>query len=246
MFVPRNVFAWMLLPVLFGVAAIARGAAPEGGGLPPSYHPVTSMALAPDSKRLAVARGDQVLVFDAQSPERPVVISFDDGYRSHSTAAAPVLRTLGWPGVLNLEINNVGRGGISLGRLRGLVRDGWEIGSHTVHHPNLTTLGPVALRSELVRSRAWIHRRLGVDPAFFCYPAGRFDAAVVAAVRAAGYHGATTELPGPATAREDPYRLPRVRVTGSESADAVLAALTSHRARDGAGGPQTVPTSGAR
>jgi hypothetical protein len=75
MFVPRNVFAWMLLPVLFGVAAIARGAAPEGGGLPPSYHPVTSMALAPDSKRLAVARGDQVLVFDAQSPERPVVIT---------------------------------------------------------------------------------------------------------------------------------------------------------------------------
>ena len=136
-------------------------------------------------------------------PERPVVISFDDGYRSHSTAAAPVLRTLGWPGVLNLEINNVGPGGISLGRLRGLVRDGWEIGSHTVHHPNLTTLGPVALRTELVRSRAWIHRRLGVDAAFFCYPAGRFDAAVVAAVRAAGYHGATTELPGPATARED-------------------------------------------
>ncbi len=169
----------------------------------------------------------------APVPERPVVISFDDGYRSHSTAAAPVLRALGWPGVLNLEINNVSPDTISLGRLRGLVNDGWEIDSHTVLHPDLTTLGPVALRVELVRSRAWIHRRLGVDAAYFCYPAGRFDAAVVAAVRAAGYHGATTELPGSATARDDPYRLPRMRVTGSESADAVLAALTSDRARGG-------------
>ena len=54
----------------------------------------------------------------ARIPEHPVVVSFDDGYRSHSTAAAPVLRTLGWPGVLNLEIDNAGRDGISMWRIR--------------------------------------------------------------------------------------------------------------------------------
>ena len=162
----------------------------------------------------------------ARIPEHPVVVSFDDGYRSHSTAAAPVLKTLGWPGVLNLEIDNAGAGGITLSRLKRLVRDGWEIDSHTVTHPDLTTLGPDALRAELARSRAWIERELGVPADFFCYPAGKYDPTVVTAVRAAGYRGATSELPGAATARSDPYLLPRVRVSGTDSATSVLAALT--------------------
>ena len=162
----------------------------------------------------------------ARIPEHPVVVSFDDGYRSHSASAAPVLKTLGWPGVLNLEIHNAGPEGISLSRLHGLVRAGWEIDSHTVSHPDLTTLGVDELSTELTRSRAWIERELGVAADFFCYPAGKYDATVVAAVRAAGYRGATTELPGAATAHSDPYLLPRVRVSGSDSAASVLSALT--------------------
>jgi peptidoglycan/xylan/chitin deacetylase (PgdA/CDA1 family) len=161
----------------------------------------------------------------AALPTRPLVLSFDDGYRSHATVAGPALRRLGWPGVLNLKTGNAGPGGISLPRLRRLVRDGWEIASHTLTHPDLTTLGAGALRDELVRSRAWIRRRLGVTPEFFCYPAGRYDATVIAAVRAAGYRGATTELPGPARPGEDPYQLRRIRVARGESAADVLASL---------------------
>jgi peptidoglycan/xylan/chitin deacetylase (PgdA/CDA1 family) len=123
-----------------------------------------------------------------------------------------VLRRLGWPGVLDLAIRNAGPGGIRLRALHRLVRDGWEIDSHTVHHPDLTTLPAAQVRAELVRSKAWIRRRLGVPAPFFCYPAGRFDRAVVAAVRRAGYRGATTEIPGVATRRDDPFELPRVRV----------------------------------
>jgi peptidoglycan/xylan/chitin deacetylase (PgdA/CDA1 family) len=95
------------------------------------------------------------------------------------------------------------------------VRDGWEIDSHTVHHPDLTTLPAGRVHAELVRSRAWIRRRLDVDAPFFCYPAGRFDPAVVAAVRRAGYRGATTEISGVATGRDDRFELPRVRVTAA-------------------------------
>src|SRR6188768_3110954 len=46
-------------------------------------------------------------------PKHPVVISFDDGYLSHYTHAKPVLRALGWPGVLNLEVDAIGPGGLS-------------------------------------------------------------------------------------------------------------------------------------
>jgi hypothetical protein len=64
---------------------------------------------------------------------------------------------------------------------------------------------------------------------FFCYPAGRYDATVEAAVRAAGYLGATTVQPGLAGPRGDRYALPRIRVNGSETPAQVLAAITSAR-----------------
>jgi peptidoglycan/xylan/chitin deacetylase (PgdA/CDA1 family) len=156
----------------------------------------------------------------APLPRRPVVLSFDDGYRTDATVAAALMRRRGWPGVLNLAIRDAGRTGIPLPDLRRLVRDGWEIDSHSVDHPDLTTLGPRRLRKELVRSKDWIRHRLGVRPRFFCYPIGHFDPAVEAAVRAAGYAGATTELPGAATATSDRFALPRIRVT-----DAPLPAL---------------------
>jgi peptidoglycan/xylan/chitin deacetylase (PgdA/CDA1 family) len=133
-----------------------------------------------------------------------------------------VLHRLRWPGVLNLAIRNAGPRGIPVGALRGLVRAGWEIDSHTVSHPDLTAIGPTQLRDELVRSRAWIRRTLGVPARFFCYPAGRFDSAVVAAVRAAGYRGATTELAGVAAPRENAYELPRIRVTAATTATDLL------------------------
>jgi peptidoglycan/xylan/chitin deacetylase (PgdA/CDA1 family) len=161
-------------------------------------------------------------------PPKPVVLSFDDGYRSQAVVAARALRAVGWPGVLDLAIRNAGSdNGLRLARLRRLVREGWEIASHTVDHADLTTLDAAAMRDQLVRSRDWIRRRLGVTAAFFCYPAGRFDPTVVAAVRAAGYEGATTEIPGVARAGDDPYELPRVRVSRGDTAAQVLAAVTA-------------------
>jgi hypothetical protein len=54
-----------------------------------------------------------------------------------------------------------------------------------------------------------------VPVSFFCYPAGRFDTRVIAAVRRAGYLGATTTLYGLATPSR-PYELRRVRVSRSD------------------------------
>jgi peptidoglycan/xylan/chitin deacetylase (PgdA/CDA1 family) len=158
-------------------------------------------------------------------PVKPVVLSFDDGYQSQGVVAGRVLKAAGWPGVLNLAIRNAGPGGITIARLHRLVREGWEIDSHTVNHVDLTTLDAAGMRAELVGSRDWIRRRLGVTPEFFCYPAGRFDAAAVTAVQAAGYRGATTELDGVARAADSPYELPRVRVSAGEPASAVLASI---------------------
>jgi hypothetical protein len=63
-------------------------------------------------------------------------------------------------------------------------------------------------------SRAILRREYGVPVEDFCYPAGRFDPTVVAAVKVAGYVGATTEIPGYAI-RGKPYELARFEVLGS-------------------------------
>ncbi len=163
-------------------------------------------------------------------PAHPVVVSFDDGYPSQYRAAFPVLRRAGWPGVLNLEVNDVGPAGIHPAEVRALLRAGWEVDSHTLTHPDLTKLGETALRHELVASRAALRRRFGPrTAALFCYPSGRYDARVEQAVHAAGYAAATTTRAGWATPRADRFALPRVRVDGTDTAAAVLAAVSAAR-----------------
>jgi peptidoglycan/xylan/chitin deacetylase (PgdA/CDA1 family) len=157
-------------------------------------------------------------------PRHPIVVSFDDGYQSQSTAARHMLARLGWPGVLNLAVENVGlKGGLARDEVRAMVRDGWEIDAHTLTHPDLTTLDASGLRREVAGSRRWLHRAFGVPVDFFAYPAGRYNPTVEAAVRAAGYLGASTTQSGQATRAADPYALPRVRVTPEMSPGQLVA-----------------------
>ena len=66
-------------------------------------------------------------------------------------------------------------------------------------------------------------------PNWFCYSSGRYNAAVVAAVKPAGYVGATTVSPGWARRSDDPYRLPRLRVLAGTSPQAPLSLIASAR-----------------
>lgn len=159
-------------------------------------------------------------------PRKPVVLSFDDGYLSDYTKAMPTLKAMHWPGVLNLVLHNLGPGGLSRHMVGALIAAGWEIDSHTVNHLDLTTLDAAALRHELVDSRARIHRLFGVPVRFFCYPAGRFNATVEAALKQAGYDAATTELPGLAKPGS-PFELARIRVNGTDSANGLVAKLAA-------------------
>lgn len=168
------------------------------------YHPVTLRAVWDHWHR------------GTPLPKRPIVVSFDDGYRSVAHAALPPMRDRGWPGVLNLTVKNLRvAGGISERQVRRLIAAGWEIDSHTISHPDLTSLGERELARELAGSRRQLRRLFGVPVDFFCYPAGRYDARVIAAVRRAGYLGATTTRDGLATP-DKPYELRRVRVSRSD------------------------------
>jgi peptidoglycan/xylan/chitin deacetylase (PgdA/CDA1 family) len=163
-------------------------------------------------------------------PAKPIVVSFDDGYGSQERNAMPILRRLGWPGVLNLEVKNLSvAGGITKRQVRRLIAAGWEIDAHTINHLDLTTLDPAAVHHEVAGSRAALRRDFGVPVDNFAYPAGRYNAIAQAAVRAAGYRAAVTTEFGRAHVDGDRTKLPRIRVNGTDSATAVLQAVESAR-----------------
>jgi len=168
----------------------------------------------------------------AELPAKPIVVTFDDGNRTHVEGAGPMLEALGWPGVLNLELNNLGSTGIKVSGVRTLIDAGWEIGSHTVSHPDLTKVDDARLREELEESKAQIAARFGIDPIVFCYPAGRHDARVEAAVEAAGYAVALAEGAGAAAPTDDRYALPRIRVDADQSAQTLLAVVDAAMAKN--------------
>lgn len=144
-------------------------------------------------------------------PAKPVVISFDDGYRPQFTYALPELRRHGWPGVLNLKARG---SDLYTSNVEAMIAAGWELAAHTINHQDLTTLDAAELKEEVAGSRALLRREYHVPVKDFCYPAGQFDETVIAAVKAAGYTTATTEIPGYAESSK-PYELARLEILGS-------------------------------
>ena len=160
-------------------------------------------------------------------PQKPVVLSFDDGYLSDVKTALPVLKARHWPGVLNLEVANLKPvWGIRPPGVRKLLAAGWEVDAHTLTHPDLTKVGSARLREEVTGSRIEIRKMFHVPVNFFCYPAGRYDPVVVAAVQQAGYLGATTTNYGLAKPAEL-YTLSRIRVNGSDGVKGFATKLTA-------------------
>ncbi len=162
-------------------------------------------------------------------PVHPIVLSFDDGYRSQFTTAARTLHRYGWPGVLNMIVKHLHEGTYGLGErdIQTMIAWGWELDSHTLTHPDLTTVHGAALTAEVGGSRTQLQNEFHVPVSFFCYPAGAYDDEVIAAVKAAGYLAATTTHEGVADPSQGAYELDRIRVDGNMTVDGLAAQLGS-------------------
>src|SRR3954451_2084058 len=151
---------------------------------------------------------------DGELPPKPVVVSFDDGYRSQYVAGFLVLDRYHWPGVMDLIAGPQGDD-LPTADVKKMLAAGWELASHTVNHLDVSTLDASQLATEIAGSKRDLERRFGVKVVNFCYPAGHYDQAAIAELRRAGYRGATTELPGLAD-RQNPYTLARLEISGSD------------------------------
>jgi peptidoglycan/xylan/chitin deacetylase (PgdA/CDA1 family) len=85
----------------------------------------------------------------------------------------------------------------------------FEIGAHTLTHPDLTRLPPDRVRQEILESKARIEDGIGAPVSSFAYPFGRFDDRSVAVVTE-HFCCACSDFLGVATRRSNPFLLPRV------------------------------------
>jgi peptidoglycan/xylan/chitin deacetylase (PgdA/CDA1 family) len=167
---------------------------------------------------------------------KPIVLTFDNGYASQYTNAMPILKHLGWVGDENIQLSGLppSQGGLTEDQVRGLLSAGWELDTQGISHADLITLDASQLHYQVATARQILQKRYGVPVNWFCYPSGHYDATVIAAVKAAGFVGSTTVVPGWAAPGEDPFHLPRLRVLGGTSPTALLEQIAQY---ESAGAP---------
>jgi peptidoglycan/xylan/chitin deacetylase (PgdA/CDA1 family) len=159
-------------------------------------------------------------------PSKPLILTFDDGYADFYTTALPVLRSHGFNADSYVVSGFVGRPGyMTSAQIREADRSGIEIGAHTVNHADLVRTSINGVRSEVGDSKRFLEALLGHPVVSFCYPSGKFNAAVASEVAAAGFHSATTTRFGYAHSLGDRYVWTRVRVSGGERLDQFAADL---------------------
>ncbi|WP_371672511.1 polysaccharide deacetylase family protein [Streptomyces sp. NBC_00289] len=181
------------------------------------------MALIAESSRTPVDTATLAAAWRSGRPlpERPVLITFDDGYEGVHRHALPALVKHGFAATLFVTTGWL-RGAHDTGggldtmldwdQARELAAAGVEIGGHSHTHPQLDLLGADRLRSELILCREIVADRLGAVPASFAYPYGYSSRRVRQAVRETGYAQALAVGNALARRRQGPYALRRVTV----------------------------------
>ncbi|MEV6026496.1 polysaccharide deacetylase family protein [Streptomyces sp. NPDC052036] len=179
-------------------------------------------------------------------PERPVLITFDDGYEGVHRHALPVLAGHGFSATLFVSTGWIrgahDTGGgldtmLDWGQVRDLAGAGVEIGGHSHTHPQLDQLADEALRFELVHCGEIVADELGDRPVSFAYPYGYSSRRVRRTVRETGYRQSLAVGNGLARRHQGPYALQRVTVrrnTGAEEFERLVQgrAIARNFARD--------------
>ena len=157
------------------------------------------------------------------------MITFDNGYYSQYSAALPELKKLGWVADENMQLTGLppAQGGLTNDEIRAMVTAGWELDTQGISHADLAELSGSELTAQVAGARHTIQRRFHVPVNWFCYPSGQYDSAVIDEVKAAGFKGSTTVVPGWASRTSDPYTLPRLRISGGTTPAALLSQISA-------------------
>lgn len=154
------------------------------------------------------------------SSDSKLCITFDDAYKDFMDNALSVLQKYHLKATVFVVTDFVGKKNswdVNLGRefyhmswqdLKYLSNAGFEIGSHTHRHPDLTRVSDVEVKNELFRSKQIIESKLGIKVSFLSYPFGRYSDRVKHIAMDCGYDGAVC-LSHPFRRKDDIFELDR-------------------------------------
>lgn len=145
-------------------------------------------------------------------PQKPVLITFDDGYRDFYTDAFPILKKYNIKATVYIVSGFLDKPNyIFTWQLKEIARSGLvEIGAHTVHHYSLKGLDPLTAKYEIEESKITLEKLIGTSVVSFAYPDGSFDDQAIKIAREAGFKSAVTTMHGFATTPENKYSIYRI------------------------------------
>jgi peptidoglycan/xylan/chitin deacetylase (PgdA/CDA1 family) len=171
---------------------------------------------------------------DGGTPEPGLaVLSFDDGLLDNHSVALPILRSFDIPATVYVTTGLIGKSYPWLGEkadsrmmgereIRDLVAAGFEIGAHTVTHPDMSKLDHAQSLREMTESRDVLEHITGQRVRTFAYPFCRYGNAALQAAKDAGFEAAVTCA---GRGGWDRYELRRALITGKDSLPGVLLKL---------------------
>lgn len=155
---------------------------------------------------------------DGELPEKPIILTFDDGYADAPAIPTPIMMAYRQVGTFFVIPDKMGTlGHMTWEQAAWMLSVGMEIENHSATHPDLRNLGNDSLAIEIGGAADKIGEILNKRARFFCYPGGKFNSAVIRAVRGSNHQLAVTTQDGTVHYPSDPFRLRRVRIRGNTS-----------------------------
>jgi peptidoglycan/xylan/chitin deacetylase (PgdA/CDA1 family) len=150
-------------------------------------------------------------------PPKTVAVTVDDGNIENYTYIYPILKKYNIPATIFVIIKKTGRPGwLGWNEIKEMSDSGLvTIGSHTVSHLWLPTMGTKDVQRELAESKRILEERIGKPVDFLCYPIGAQDERVRRLSREAGYRGAVATNPGRSSPASDVFAIKRIRISNS-------------------------------
>lgn len=155
------------------------------------------------------------IVGHSELPDKPVLLTFDDGYIDNYQIAYPILEEFGFKGtffVVTEFIDNGREGYMTWAMVEEMARAGHRFESHSRTHPDLTEKDHDDLIWQILGAQETLAAHIGYRPRYFCYPGGDYNAETIQVLRDLDYWGAVTTANGSWHGFDDRFEWRRIRI----------------------------------